>query len=138
MTKRISVLLVAAMLISCFCMTCLADDEYGVMPCWTYIYSVDKNIAFSGTSGNYSLSMLCVDEVDEIEATATLYYLNSRENWVQQKEWTYSVTDCELYIDEDFTAVAGRTYKVEFEATVYSGSDSESVSASTTKVCPSN
>lgn len=52
------------------------------------------------------------------------------------KKWTYSVDDEELYIDEDFTGVSGREYKIELSGTVYKDGYGEAISETTTKTCP--
>ena len=75
--------------------------------------------------------------VNKITATATLYYKNSSGKWIViPKNWTYSVDADKLIIDEDFTGVSGREYKIELSGTVYKDGDGESISETTTKTCP--
>lgn len=118
MKKRIVSLVLSAVLLFGMCMPTLASDD-GIMPCWTNILWVDGGLTFDGTSGNYSLAIEGMPGVSHITATATLYYTNVRGNWMNSTTWTYESFTDELCIDEDFTGISGRDYKVELSATVY-------------------
>ena len=138
MKKRIALLLIGCLFISCFFVpiTAASTETYGVYR-WTNVKHVSGMITFSGTSGNYYMEIAGASGVNMITATATLYYKNSSGNWVEiPKDWTYSVNDDELIIYENFTGVSGREYKVELEATVYKDGYGEPVSKTTTKTCP--
>lgn len=70
-----------------------------------------------------------------------LMYINHcgrlRKLWiVVPKNWTYSVDADKLIIDEDFTGVSGREYKIELSGTVYKDGYGESISETHTKTCP--
>lgn len=70
-----------------------------------------------------------------------LMYINHcgrlRKLWiVVPKNWIYSVDDEELYINEDFTGVSGREYKIELSGTVYKDGYGEAISKTSTKTCP--
>ena len=119
MKKRIVLLVLSAVLLLGMCVPILASDDEGIMPCWSNIIMVDGSLTFAGTSGNYSLAIEGMPGVSKITATATLYYKNVRGNWMKSTTWTYDVYADELNIDEDFTGISGRDYKVELSATVY-------------------
>lgn len=119
MKKRIVSLVLSAVLLLGMCMPTLASEDDGIMPCWSNIVLVDGCIGFDGTSGNYSLEIVGMPGVSRITATATLYYTNVRGNWMKSTTWTYDEYADELNIDEDFTGISGRDYKVELSATVY-------------------
>ena len=119
MKKRIVSFVLSAILLLGMCVPTLASDGEGIMPCWSNIIMVDGALTFAGTSGNYSLAIEGMPGVSRITATAVLYYTNVRGNWMKSTTWTYDVSADELNIDEDFTGVSGRDYKVEISATVY-------------------
>ncbi len=119
MKKRIVSLVLSAVLLLGMCVPILASDDADIMPCWTNIVAVDGGVGFDGTSGNYSLVIEGMLDVSHITATATLYYTNVRGNWMQSTTWTYDEYSDTLCIDEDFTGISGRDYKVELSATVY-------------------
>ena len=119
MKKRIVSLVLSAVLLLGICVPVLASEDDGIMPCWTNILAVDGGVGFDGTFGNYSLSIEGMPGVSRITATATLYYTNVRGNWMKSTTWTYDEYADELNIDEDFTGISGRDYKVELSATVY-------------------
>lgn len=65
------------------------------------------------------------------------HYGRIRKLWiVVPNNWTYSVDADKLIIDEDFTDVSGREYKIELSGTVYKDGYGESISETTTKTCP--
>lgn len=119
MKKRIISLVLSAVLLLGICVPVLASEDDGIMPCWTNIVTVGGGVTFAGTSGNYSMVIEGATGVSRITATATLYYTNVRGNWMKSTTWTYDVYEDELNIDEDFTGISGRDYKVELSATVY-------------------
>ena len=138
MKKRILMMLMGCLLLSCMYHPISAADSgsYGLYR-WTNIAYIDGTITFNGTSGNYSMAIIGAGGVSKITASTTLYYKNSSGNWVEiPKDWTYSVNSDLLIINEDFTGVSGREYKVELEATVYKDGYGEPVSKTTTKSCP--
>jgi len=118
MKKRIVSLVLSAVLLLGMCVPILASDD-GVMPCWDNIVTVGGGVTFDGTSGNYSMVIEGATGASHITATATLYYTNVRGNWMKSTTWTYDEYADELNIDEDFTGISGRDYKVELSATVY-------------------
>ena len=138
MKKLTSLLLIGCIILSCLCISINAADSgnYGLYR-WTNVRSVEGRITFNGTSGNYTMSILGYSGVSKITATATLYYKNSSGKWiVVPKNWTYSVDADKLIIDEDFTGVSGREYKIELSGTVYKDGYGEAISETNTKTCP--
>lgn len=138
MKKLIALILIGCLFIPCLCVPIIATDSgsFGLYR-WSNIAYISGSVFFNGTSGNYSMVIIGDTGVNKITATATLYYKNSSGNWVEiPKDWTYSVNSDQLTIDEDFTGVSGREYKVELEATVYKDGYGEPVSKTTTKTCP--
>ena len=138
MKKLTSLLLIGCIILSCLCISITAADSgnYGLYR-WTNVRSIDGKISFNKTNGNYTMTVLGDSGVNKITATATLCYKNSSGKWiVVPKNWTYSVDDEELYIDEDFTGVSGREYKIELSGNVYKDGYSEPISETHTKTCP--
>lgn len=138
MKKLTSLLLIGCIILSCLCISITAADSgnYGLYR-WTNVRSIDGKISFNKTNGNYTMTVLGDSGVNKITATATLYYKNSSGKWiVVPKNWTYSVDDEELYIDEKFDGVSGREYKIELSGTVYKDGYGEAISETHTKTCP--
>ena len=138
MKKLTSLLLIGCIIISCLCISinAVGSGNYGLYR-WTNVRPIDGKISFNKTNGNYTMTVLGDSGVNKITATATLYYKNSSGKWiVVPKNWTYSVDADKLIIDEDFTGVSGREYKIELSGTVYKDGYGESISETTTKTCP--
>ena len=138
MKKLMSLLLIGCIILSCLCISINAagSGNYGLYR-WTNVRSIEGSITFNRTNGNYTISVIGDRGVNKITATATLYYKNSSGKWiVVPKNWTYSVNADKLIIDEDFTGVSGREYKIELSGTVYKDGYGESISETTTKTCP--
>ncbi len=103
-----------------------SNDNQIISPYWENVSSitgyVDKNegvfwAMISGYSG-----------VTKITVTATLYYKNSSNRWVEiPTDWEYSVNSASLNIYEEFDANPGTTYKVVLEADVYANGYTESI-----------
>lgn len=139
MKRKITLILVVVMMLVCSMNVSLyaASGDYEVYR-WDNIVSVLDVISFDGTAGNYSAMISGASGVDKITATVTLYYKSPNNGkWLEMpRDWTYSVDDDRLIIDEDFTALSGREYKVELKATVYKDGYGEPVSKTSTKTCP--
>lgn len=137
MKRKIALLLLGCIILSCFCVPVSASTEidYGVYR-WSNIMSVETRLTFDGRSGNYSAVLTGADDVYHITASADLYFKNSDGDWVEiPMDWTYEVTDSELVISEDFRGVIGREYKVVLSAMVYMNGYGEPLSKTSTKVC---
>ena len=127
------VLLSLIMVMSCIIPVGADNSKYDVYR-WDNASSIVGSISFDGSTGNFSMTIRGVSGVDRITATAKLYYKNASNKWIEvSTDWSYDVESKRLYIDENFTAVKGRTYKVELDAVVYKDGYGESVSKTTTK-----
>ena len=142
MKKSTSLLLIGCIILSCLCISITAADSgnYGLYR-WTNVRSIDGKISFNKTNGNYTMTVLGDSGVNKITATATLYYKNSSGKWiVVPKNWTYSVDADKLIIDEDFTGVSGREYKIDESKLVleffHKDGYGEAISKTSTKTCP--
>lgn len=137
MKRKVALLLLGCIILSCFCVPVSASTEidYGVYR-WSNIASVEARLGFNGRSGNYSVVLKGANDVNNITASAVLYFKNSDGDWVEiPMDWTYEVTDSELVISEDFRGVIGREYKVELSAMVYMNGYGEPLKKTSTKVC---
>lgn len=132
MKKFFVLLMVGILLVSCLSVSIGAVDAR-----WANASQITGDLVFSGTEGNYSAFILGKSGVTKITATATLYYKDSAGNWiVMSTDWSYSVNSAMLAIDEDFTGVSGREYKVVLDVVVYKGTSGESITQTVTKTCP--
>ena len=137
MKKSIILLLVGCIILSCVYIPISAATPIDAGMCrWINTSSVTGRMTFNGTSGNYSMVIEGINGVTQITATARLYYKHTNGNWIEiPKSWSYSVSENYLAIDEDFTGIIGREYKVELSATVYKDGTGESISKTTTGIC---
>lgn len=132
MKKFFALLIVGVLLVSCLSVSIGAADAR-----WVNTAAVDDQITFSGTSGEYSAMIEGKSGVTKITATATLYYKNFAGNWIEMStDWSYSENSDILVIEEDFTGVSGREYKVVLDIVVYKGTSGESITQTVTKTCP--
>lgn len=137
MKRKIATILPCVLMTLCMSTTLWASNGDIELYRWENVSSMVGKIVFDKTSGNYSMAVSGASGVSKITATATLYYKNSSSEWVETStKWTYSVDGRRLLIDEDFTGVSGREYKVELEATVYKNGNGEKVTHTSTKTCP--
>ena len=103
---------------------------------WSNIMSVETRLTFDGRSANYSAIITGANDVNNITASAVLYFKNSDGDWVEiPMNWTYDEDVSELVISEDFRGVIGREYKVELSAMVYMNGYGEPLKKTSTKVC---
>ena len=140
MKRILRMVLVFLLTISVVCMQISAvGNAYGLNldRKWTNVELADGSLYFSGSQATYSMYVKGNNDVTNITATATLYYKNSSGSWVEiPKDWSYDVDDNRLIINETFTAVSGREYKVEFEATVSTPDYDEPVQDTQIETCP--
>lgn len=137
MKKLLVVFLVSIMLMSCMTGFVQASEVAEAALQWDYILDIYRTLNFNGNTGYFSTLIDCLpDEVVEIEATVTLYYVTSRGNWSKIDEWYYDVEDNSLPVDLTFNAVSGREYVVQVDAIIYTENDSETFSYATIDVCP--
>lgn len=134
MKKTFTIIMACIMLVSCMIAPVKAAENALQ---WDYILDIYRLLNFYRGTGYYSVQIDCVqDDVIEIEATATLYYINASGTLSEIDSWHYSVEDCTLSFDEEFEATSGTEYVVELDATVYTEDDSESIFFTSTKTCP--
>ena len=137
MKRKIAIILVGVMMALCMGTALCASNSGVELYRWDNVSSMMGVIVFDKTAGNYSMVVNGASGVTKITATATLYYKNTSGKWVATStKWTYNVDGSRLVIDEDFTGVSGREYKVELEATVYKNGSGEKVTNTSTKTCP--
>ena len=137
MKRKIAIIFLCVLMTLCMSTALCASDGGIELYRWDNVSSMIGTISFDKTSGNYSMVVSGASGVTKITATATLYYKNTSGKWVATStKWTYNVDGSRLVIDEDFTGVSGREYKVELEATVYKNGSGEKVTNTSTKTCP--
>lgn len=110
---------------------------FAIQPRWSYTSSVTFNMYFSNGVGSIEGCVLGDPNVTQIEGTVTLYYKNFLGIWVKSGDkWNLSSSSDTLFIDVDFDAESGESYKAELDVDVYSGSNSENITDDTTGTCP--
>ena len=94
------------------------------------VYSLHKKRANNCDNRQNSKFAKKIEKVsNEMECTWVIIYSERIENK------TNNDAD-KLIIDEDFTGVSGREYKIELSGTVYKDGYGEAISKTTTKTCP--
>lgn len=138
MKKRIiAIIMMCCMLFMIVPSTIHAVQIYPVQPMWDNTNSFTAKINFSGTTGTVSVVINGDVGVTNITADISLYYKNTSGSWVEiEKDWDYDVDQDWLAIDESFTGVAGREYKIEVNGTVTKGGYAEEISKTATATCP--
>ncbi len=134
-------LLCMILIIACLAMGMIplyaAESNENSVYRWSYIRCVSCDIYFNGTQGSVLASVYGNSSVTRIVAKIDFYYKNIFSIWVKVYQgWSYDVNSDELDIYETFSAVSGREYKTVLSATVYAGTNSESVSLTATGTCP--
>lgn len=133
----VSVFLALVMTILCITSVSAAVGNGMISPLWLYTNTASCTIDFDGTDGTVSISVIGTSSVTRITATVDFYYKNWLGVWVEDDQgWEYAVNSTRLKVTETFKAKSGREYKAVLNATVYSGSSSETVSDTGTGKCP--
>ena len=138
MKKRILIIaMMFCLLISVIPVTTHAADGGFIQPRWTNTSVFTADLTFQGTTGKVNVWIYGRTDVNNIGAEIRLYYKNTSGGWTEiTKNWDYSVNQSWLSISENFTAVAGREYKIEVDATVTMNGYSELISKTATAICP--
>lgn len=130
MKKSIIILLLGVLLLTNLNTLVLAANNNNqiVVPYWVNTASIDGDLYTNGSTGNISAVIIGNSNVTQITAQATLYYKNTSNKWVKTTtDWEFSSNSSILAIDEDFSAVSGRTYKVVLEVDVYANGYTETI-----------
>lgn len=104
------------------------EDEYGISPCYSYIYSVGSGLTISNGDA------ICVTTIKGVNGVATKITVTqtlqkkSGSSWVDVWSWTNTVYDYSyLYKNYHYPLTKGTTYRVKSYVKVYSGSNYESI-----------
>lgn len=106
-----------------------------VQPMWEYMDAMTVDLGFSGTNGTAVGTVSRIFSVTtRLEGTLTVYEVVDGE-WIYVDSTSGSSTRS-LALDLEFTGNSGSEYIAVFEVTAYSGTLSESDSATHTATCP--
>lgn len=137
MKKIISILLTCVVILSVMPMAIYGAVPEQIVPMWDNAYSFTADLDFTGTNGDVYVTVLGQSGVTNISAEIKLYYKNTSGAWVEEpKDWDYSVNQMILNVNESFTGVAGREYKIEVEVNVKKNGITETLTETKTAVCP--
>lgn len=133
----VSVFLAVVVTVLCITSVSAAGGNSTISPMWLYTNTATCTIDFEGTEGTVEIYIAGTSSVTRITATVDFYYKNWLGIWVEDDQgWEYDVSSRRLSEIETFEAKSGREYKAVLNATVYSGSSSETVSDTGTGECP--
>lgn len=135
--KKILAVIFAAVMIVTFAtgVVAAAGNSDLVAPCWNYMDSIEVNMTFSGNVGTATATITRIYGVTtNIEATLSVYEQDGSD-WVFVDSASGSSART-LFLELDFDAESGVTYKAVVDVTAYGEDGSESDSSSRTKTCP--
>lgn len=132
-------IMICCMMVSIVPIRTYAAQPETIQPMWTNTTSFTADIAFLGTTGEFTVIVLGKTGVTNITLDIQLYYKNTNGSWVKTNEsWQYDVDQRILSAKDTFDAVRGREYKIEVTGTVTKGGIVEEIDGSKTAICPAN
>ena len=127
--KGMMVIFLISMLSMFFPITAFAENnesEITIMPRWTYIASVDGNLATNGTEATVDCWVKgYYGRATKAKIITELQVKSSATNWIPVAIWTDTQNDYEASVYETKTINPDNTYRVKITATVWEGSQSE-------------
>lgn len=130
MSKKIVIFVCCILLIFSATPIALANENSTptISPRWLYINDVTGSVKINATTGYLTIDIEGNYDVTRIEASAELYYKNASGKWSKiPTNWEYSSNSKALTINETFSAIANRAYKVVLNAEVFSNGGSETL-----------
>ena len=135
--KIIAIFMMCCLLFSVISIAVNAAQEETLAPRWNNTTYITAKLIFTGTTGNVSVSVVGESSVSNITADVKLYYKNTSGRWVEDpKNWDYDVNQSWLTISETFSGTAGLEYKIEVDGIVTKNGSTESISDTSTAICP--
>jgi len=111
------------------------DPGYDVMPCWEYMHGITLGLNFDGTDGFADISVTPLTGITTyLEGTLSVYRRTGGD-WTLVASASNSSSNV-LFIDVEFNAVYGQTYKAEATVTAYGDNGSETDTVSNQANCP--
>ena len=102
-----------------------------VKPLYDNASDVICNISFNGTPGSVSCKIQGVSGTTSIKGTLTLYCVNS-----VIRTWNIDTSKTSVSIDDDFTGVSSKWYRLTLDADVTANGVTEPIWKTTTRQCP--
>ena len=102
-----------------------------VKPLYDNASDVICNISFNGTAGSVSCKIQGVSGTTSIKGTLTLYCVNS-----VIRTWNIDTSKTSVSIDDDFTGVSSKWYRLTLDADVTANGVTEPIWKTTTRQCP--
>lgn len=142
MRKKLAYILVSLLYVCTSVLTCqvgyaaFAGGEDGdeTQPRYSYTSFITAYVA-ENSDGDADCTVTVHGKSSATKISGYMYleqYKNGQ--WVQYDYWYDSVSDSTMYMSETRAVTSGYKYRVRFSGTVYSGSNSESVSATSATV----
>lgn len=137
MKKTVSIILACVFMLSTMSIGIFGAVPEQISPMWNNAFTFTAEMSFVQTTGRVAVTILGQSGVNNITAEIKLYYKNTSGSWTEIPQgWNYNVNQQFLSINESFTGVAGREYKIEVEANVKKNNIVETLSKTATAVCP--
>ena len=102
-----------------------------VKPLYDNASDVICNISFNGTAGSVSCKIQGVSGTTSIKGTLTLYCVNN-----VIRTWNIDTSKTSVSIDDDFTGVSSKWYRLTLDADVTANGVTEPIWKTTTRQCP--
>lgn len=124
--KMLSAMLVLVMLVL-LAIPAAAMAEDGIAPQFTYIVDSEATMSISGTTATVD-AWVCGDTIyaTKTKIIAELQVKNGND-WIPVAIWTDTQDGLKAHVNETKSVVKGHTYRVKATATVWEGSQSETV-----------
>lgn len=111
------------------------DPGNQVMPCWEYMHAITIGLNFNDTIGFADITVTPLNGITTyLEATLNVYRRTGGD-WTLIASTSNSGSST-LFVDLQFNAVYGQTYKAEATVTAYGDDGSETDTVSTQGNCP--
>lgn len=118
--------------IVCSMVTGICAANYAsVKPLYDNARRVDCTLSFDGTAESVSCKIQGASGTTSIKGTLTLYCVNS-----VIRTWNIDTSKTSVSIDDDFTGVSSKWYRLTLDADVTANGVKEPIGKTTTRQCP--
>lgn len=130
MRKALACLICMAVVCSMITSICSVNNA-SVKPLYDNARKVDCTLSFDGTAGSVSCKIQGVSGTTSIKGTLTLYCVNT-----VIRTWNIDASKASVSIDDDFTGVSGKWYRLTLDVDVTANGVTEPIWKTTTRQCP--
>lgn len=130
MRKVMKTIVLAILMLTCLASSVLAVGIVPIEPLWDNVNRVSCEISFDGTEGTVYCDITAVSSATSISGTLTLY-----ESGHEIDSWDIDSDLPFITINESFTGIKGRTYKLELDVVVTANGSPETITRTVSEKC---